>query len=122
MPVAIGGIVVREFFRTGASGGTEQLLWDMRSIGGETPEVAMARPYIPLFLTLGRYGVHETGSERRHRSWSSLRSCKGRLPRVRHNFYWSTRAATSSGGVALPISVIGQAPLVPLAPRYIEAP
>ena len=70
VPVAYGGIVVRDFFRPGAPGGMEQLLWDRRSSSGETPEVAMARSVVPIFLTPGSTGVHETGSGRRHRSWS----------------------------------------------------
>ncbi len=45
--VAYGGIKVRDFFRPGAPGGMEQLLWDQRSSSGEAPEVAMARRVVP---------------------------------------------------------------------------
>ena len=55
MHVAYGGIVVWDFFRPGAPGGMEQLLWDRRSSSGETPEVAMARYGSTQFPDPGKY-------------------------------------------------------------------
>ncbi len=78
--VAYGGIVVRDFFQPGTSGGMEQLLWDQRSSSGKTPEVAMARSVVPTNLTVGSTGVPETRPGRRHRLWS-CRSCSKRRSR-----------------------------------------